>query len=114
MSLAALTALTRADFGGAQLAAVPPALSAATALVDLDLSGSAWAPNTGFRGEIVHLELGHLSRLAPLTRLTRLGLWNTGTRRLPPELSTLRHLAWLALNQCSALGQVGASTHAAV
>lgn len=114
--LAALTALTRANLGDAQLAAVPSALSAATALVDLDLSGSKWAPTLPGH-MIVHLELGHLSRLAPLTGVTRLVLWNTGTRRLPPELSTLRRLAWMALNQCSALGQVrgvGASALAAL
>lgn len=62
--LAQLGALTRLSLRKAGLGTVPPALGAATALVDLDLSGCEQNPFSGFEPE-----LGHLPRLAPLTRL---------------------------------------------
>ncbi len=67
--LAHLTALTRLSLRCAQMAAVPPALAASTALIDLDLGGSMGPISQDPAGEVAHSELGHLSRLASLTRL---------------------------------------------
>ena len=72
--------------------------------VDLDRGGSKWVVRDG---QFERLELGHLSRLGPLTNLRCLALSYTGTRRLPPQLSTLHRIEWLDLRYCEAMGQVG-------
>jgi len=92
--LAAMTALTRACFGDTRPRGVPPALSAATALRDLNLGGSAWAPYTGRMGEIVHLELAHLSCL-PLSPAPP--AWSCGTPAHAPAPPRAVHPAWPGL-----------------
>ncbi len=64
--LAHLTALTRLSLEGLQLAAVPPALAAATALLDLELSSNDW---WRFSRAARQPELSCLSRLSSLIHL---------------------------------------------